>query len=555
MRSANLVALAALSALSLPSTAQQAKPPSPPDFATDVRPFLDRHCVSCHGGEKQKGDFRIDTLERDFSKPGLASRWMEIMERINSGEMPPKKEPRPIPSECARVSEWISAQIIEAEAAGESAAAHSVAFSRLTRDEYRRTILDLLGVTFDASDATGLPEDPDWQGIERIRSVLRLSPAHVEKYLAAAETVLAEALALGPEPKREIVRWTAGALRVNEGLAKKLAAQGLLSKVRCDVVPDNSLQGHPGSSEELKVPFAGEFKVRIKLSGLRPEGGRAPRLMIIGIDFDRVLYERDIEAPEDKPILVEFTTHIPAGTHRIRIVNAVPGPNPEGRHSRPLGSKPFYNMKDRQPWQLKLTDDDWKPIWPTLLVDWVEWEGPILESWPPAGHQSIFFGGPQATRDPAYAREILARFATRAFRRPVTEIEVDRLLKLFLHAREQGVSFETAVRSGLLAVLCSKDFLYLIEGSPEVPELRRNDGELASRLSYFLWSTAPDTRLRQLALDGTLHEIPVLRAEVRRMLADPRSLAFADAFPRQWLQLRRVGMFAPDRKLYPDYDS
>jgi mono/diheme cytochrome c family protein len=555
MRSTAFLALTGLALLPVSSTAQQVKPGPAPEFATEVSPFLDRHCVRCHGQEKQKGDLRIDTLERDFSKSTVASRWMDIMERINSGEMPPKKEPRPKPAEGARVSEWISAQLIEAEAARESSATGSVSFHRLTRDEYRRGIQDLLGVTFDATDPTGLPEDPDWQGIERIGSVLTLSPAHVEKYLTAAETVRAEALALGPEPKRDVVRWTAGAIRVNGDLARKLANQGILDKVRCDIVPDNCLQGHPGESSELKVPVAGEFRVRVKLSGLRPEGGRAPRLMIIGVDFDRVLFEQDIEAPEDQPVIVEFSTHLPAGVHRIRIVNAVPGPNPEGRYSRPLGSKPFFNMKERQPWQLKLTDDDWKPIRPTLIVDWVEWEGPILASWPPEGHRSIFFGNPQALRDPAYAREILSRFATRAYRRPVADPELDRLTRLFSRSREQGESFEAAVKRGLLAILCSKDFLYLIDGPPAAPEPHWADRELASRLSYFLWSTPPDARLLDLARSGTLHEPAALGAEVRRMIADPRSLAFADTFPRQWLQLRRVGMFAPDRKLYPDYDS
>ena len=142
---------------------------------------------------------------------------MEIMGRINAGEMPPKKSPRPKAEDVARVSEWIAAQLTEAEAARQASAGEKVSFHRLTREEYRNTIRDLLGVTYDAADPTGLPEDPDWQGFERIGSVLTLSPAHVEKYLAAAETVLNEALPLGPQPKREVIRWTAAKLRVNSG--------------------------------------------------------------------------------------------------------------------------------------------------------------------------------------------------------------------------------------------------------------------------------------------------------------------------------------------------
>ncbi len=524
-------------------------------FAEDVEPFFKTHCVSCHGEKKQKGDLRLDNLERDFGRPRVAARWMEIMGRINAGEMPPKKSPRPKAADVARVSEWITAQLTEAEATAQATAGEKVSFHRLTREEYRNTIRDLLSVTYDAADPTGLPEDPDWQGFERIGSVLTLSPAHVEKYLAAAETVLNEALALGPQPKREVVRWTAAKVRVNSDLLQELAKKGLADKVRADIVPNNGLDGTPGNSTELKVPVTGDYLVRVKLSGLRPEGGRAPRLLIVAVTFDRVLFEQDVEAPEDQPVTLQFRAHLPAGDHQIRIINAVPGPNPEGRYSRPLGSKPFFNMRERQPWQLKLTDDDYKPLWPVILLDWVEWEGPVQASWPTPGHQHIFFGGDKATKDLAYAREIISRFAVRAYRRPIQPVEVERLLKLFESSQQLGDNFEVSVKTALLAVLCSKSFLFLVEGSADAPSPRLNDWELASRLSYFLWSTMPDEQLFDLVREGKLHQPDTLRAEVRRMMKDPKALAFADSFPRQWLQLRRVGMFAPDKKIYPDYDD
>ena len=126
---------------------------------------------------------------------------------------------------------------------------------------------------------------------------------------------------------------------------------------------------------------------------------------------------------------------------------------------------------------------------------------------------------------------------------------------LFENARRLGEPFEAAVKTGLLAVLCSHNFLYLVEGSVDAPSPRLDDWELASRLAYFLWSTTPDERLLDLARRGTLHQPGTLRAEVRRMMGDPKSLAFAESFPRQWLQLRRVGMFEPDKKLYPEYDE
>jgi hypothetical protein len=521
-----------------------------PSFEQAVKPFFAEHCYRCHGEKKQKGDLRMDTLAGDFAAPQLAMHWADIMDRISAAEMPPDDEPQPKAEEAARVVEWISAQLNEAEAARQ-ARAERVTFHKLTREEYANSIRDLLGVTYDATDPTGLPEDPDWQGFERISSVLTISPAHVEKYLAAAEAVLNEALALGPQPKREVVRWTAASKRVRGDLAKELAAKGLLDKVRMDVVPNNgALDAH-----DFKAPVTGDYLVRVKLSALRAKGGRAARLRIYATDINRTLIEQDVEAPEDQPATLEFRTHLPAGTHQMRLVNAVPGPNPEERASRPLNSKPFFKMDARQPWQIKLTDDDGAPIWPTLLLDWVEWDGPVQAAWPPPAHQRIFFAGEAAVKDGLYAREIFARFAARAYRRPVEPAELDRLAGLYENARKLGDNFETAVKTGLLAVLCSNNFIYLVEGSPSVARNKVNDWELASRLSYFLWSTMPDAPLLELARTGKLHEPATLQREVRRMMKDLRAKAFAEVFPRQWLQLRRVGMFEPDKKIYPDYDG
>lgn len=528
-----------------PSSSAQA------DFDQTVKPFFQQHCVKCHGESKQKGDLRVDTLPLDFVNTAVAGNWTEIMDRINNGEMPPKKQPRPDPAEIARVATWIAGQLTDAESARQATVGEKVSFRRLSREEYRNTIHDLLGVTYDASDPAGLPEDPDWQGFERIGNVLTLSAAHVEKYLAAADSVLNEALALEPQPTVQTTHWSAITQRTPGDVARDLKSRGVLDKVRIDIVPNNGAL----DAYDLHVETAGDYVVRVKVSGLRPAGGRAPRLRIYATDLGRTLFERDIDAPEDKPETIEFHTHLPVGVHLIRIVNAVPGPNPEERASRPLGTKPFFNMRSRQPWQIKLTDEDYKPLWPTLILDWIDWQGPTQQSWPPPAHREIFFAGEGASKDAAYAREIFTRFATRAWRRPARADEVDRLIKLFDNSRSLGDDFENSIKTGLLAVLASDNFIYLIEGSAKVPTSHLTDFEIASRLGYFLWSTMPDQHLIDLAQQGTLHQPDVLGSEVRRMMGDPRAAAFAVSFPRQWLQLRRVGMFEPDRKLYPDYDE
>ena len=304
----------------------------------------------------------------------------------------------------------------------------------------------------------------------------------------------------------------------------------------------------------MKTP--GDYVVRVKLSGLRPAGGRAPRLRLYDSGISRLLFERDVEAPEDRPTTLEFRTHLPAGNHNVRIMNAVPGPNPEDRRSRSSEvPNAFTDLRTRVPWQMKLTDDDGKPIVPFLLLDSIEWDGPVRESWPTPAYRQVFFGGAEAKKDSAYVRQILSRFAERAWRRPVAAAELDRLVTLVEKAQKIGDSFEESVKTALLAVLVSKSFLFLEEGDAAAPSPGLNDWQLASRLSYFLWGSMPDQRSFDLARKGTLRRPEVRRAEVRRMLADPKAASFADSFPRQWLQLRKVGMFAPDKTLYPEYDE
>lgn len=518
-----------------------------------VKPFFTQHCTSCHGEKKQKGDLRVDDLKVAPKSPKAMAHWEEIMNRINSGDMPPEDEPRPKPEDVARVAEWIVSQLREAEAINQSSAGERVAFRKLTRLEYANSIRDLLGVTFDARGPSGLPEDPDWHGFERIGTVLTMAPAHIEKYLSAAEAVLDEALSLRPEPKRSVIRWSAFDMRW-KSFAPEYQARGIADKVRIDIVPNN----YTTDTWPIEIKTTGEYIVRLKLSGLRPEGGRAPRLKLYMSSIDKTLLEQDIDAPEDKPITVEARVHLIAGRYPVRIINSVPGPNPEARRSRHSGTpNAFTTTRSRVPWQMKLTDDDFKPIQPTLIVDSVEWDGPIVDSWPTQAHRKVFFRGNDdpAPKDLAYAREILKRFAERAWRRPVQDQEIERLLKPVAEAQKLGDSFELAVKSGLAAVLCSKSFLYLEEGNSDKYTPQLTDWELASRLSYFFWSSMPDERLRDLARKGTLRQPETLRAEARRMLADPRAREFAEGFPRQWLQLRKVGMFPPDKLLYPDYDE
>jgi len=524
-----------------------------PDFARDVQPYLKDHCLRCHNEKKDKGDFRIDNLSRDFSDSIATGKWLEVMEKISNDEMPPEDvENRPTAELGNQIVAWLAKRIAEGEAK-RLARREPVSFHRLTREEYANTIYDLLGVHYDVADPGGLSEDPDWHGFERIGSVLSLSASHVEKYFAAAEAALTEAY---PDKPVETKVSRRGALDLRGGPSKeqieRLEAEGRADKVRVDMWPGHKVQGgRPGPGSGW-FKTAGEYKVRIQVSGLKPQGGRAPHLVFYADKIDRVLFETDVVAPEDQPIVVEFQTHLPAMGHTFKLINDVPGPSILPRSGR-AGRVPFFSLAEgRIPWQLKLTDEEGVPLYPFLIVDWVEWEGPIVSDAALAKRDGYL---PGEAGDLAKARAGLTKFAERAFRRPLHEGEIEKYLGLVKRELEVGSDFIASVKTAMLAVLCAKDFYYIVEGSTDRDPLRLNDWEIATRLSYLLWSTMPDEELFALARDGKLHERAALKAQVSRMLQDPKARRFADSFTRQWLQLKKVGMFPPDKKLYPDYDD
>ena len=441
----------------------------------------------------------------------------------------------------------------EGEAA-RMAARGRVSFNRLTRDEYVNTVRDLIGVEYDAKDPGALLDDPEWHGFERIGSVLTLSSSNIEKYLTAAETILAEAY---PDPlpanakpappfggsKPAIVEE-----QINERHRERLRELGLLDKVRFEMWPGDIFRG----SSIGQLPEAGVYEISYKLSGLRPPQGRAPRIKVYHELLDRVLFEQDIVADEDKPITVTFRAHLPKGHQSIFVYNDVPGPSNTPRSGR-HGEVPFISTKiGRIPWQMKLTDEAGHARYPFLILDTVSWKGPIVEEHEKQLRDDYM---PREEGNMQQARECLARLAGRAFRRPVTDEEIAQYMRIVQSELEAKETFRNAVKAGMLAILNSKSFLFIAEGDENASRQTLNDWEIASRLSYLLWNTMPDAELFALAEQGKLRDKAVLEQQVARLLADARSQRFTDSFATQWLRLKRVGMFQPDKKLYPDYDK
>jgi hypothetical protein len=523
------------------------------DYDEAVVPFFRTYCLRCHDTSKQEGKFRLDSLPRAFADQAIAQRWGEVVFRMNSGEMPPKKEPQPKPQELGRVVDWISSRMREGEAA--RMAKHGpVTHYRLSREEYANTVYDLLGVFYDVNLPGAFNEDPRWHGFERIGSMLSLSPSHVDRYFKAAEIVLDRAFP-ATIAKSSIQRADAITIRHRPERAQ-IEAMGIADKVRVMLWPRASMPALRGYWFG-QMRESGMYRARIQLSGLPGPDGRTPHLSIWNDKLKRTIFDADIVTTEDKPTVVEFETFLSMPTE-LEMRNEVPQAFSEiGNHTLNVlngGGSIFTNSRDSSrlnPTGYKLFDDEGKALFPMLLVDWIEWEGPLTSESDLRKRDGLV---PASDGGITAARASLRLLATRAWRRPVTDAEVDRYVKVVEREVAAGEQFPAAYRAAMVGILTSKSFYYLEEGSASQRRDTVNDWELASRLSYFLWGSMPDDELFAAAQTGQLHEADRLKAQLARMLIDPKSKRFTESFPRQWLQLHKVGMFPPDPRLYPDYD-
>ena len=523
--------------------------------------FVSKYCIACHGPDQQEGELRIDLLSRDFALGGDTHRWAEVMERVNAGDMPPAGELQPTQEEIETLVTKLDSLIREGRAA-RMAARPPVSHYRLSRKEYQNTVYDLLGVHYDPTQPGQLNEDTLWHGYERIGSELSLSPSHVDRYYRAAEIVLDRAFPATPKEARK-VRKTAGELRYGGG---EKAIQELLDRfdikrpLRCLIYPGNyRIALSPNWFGKMGPEHSGLYKLRFKASGIRPPGGQPTHLSIgtsSGSNRDAVngLIEMDITAPEDSPevyesqVVLEMPTELHfnvvatdalKGIHFLRLLNG-------GSYVFTHSSENLLTPQAAP----QLFDDKGNGLYSMVVLDWVEWEGPLETEAEKSRRTEVI---PPAVATPDVVAVHLQRFAARAWRRPVKMEELAAYLESFRAERDAGESVTEAFRVAMKGVLTSRHFIYLVEGEPEVRE-QLNDWELASRLSYFLWSSRPDNALMVAARNGALTG-DGLEEEVDRMLTDSRINRFTEDFSRQWLQLHSLGMFPPDKGLYPTYDA
>jgi hypothetical protein len=494
-----------------------------------ARSFLKTHCLRCHNDSRQEGEFRLDNLSADFTNPQVAQKWSEVVFRINAGEMPPPKEPQPTAKEIGGIAEVVTARIREG-AAARMARRGPLEHYRLSRQEYAHTVYDLLGVVFDVEAPGTLNEDPRWHGFDRIGALLSVSPSHIDRYFNAADAVVELAF---PDAKS-----APQTVRRDNGEGKRRLLQ----------------LGEGWDAVNLQQP--GRYRIRIHASGLPAFSGRVPRLSLWHNHHKRSFLGRDLAAAEDKPETIEFEGLFPAGSYQIRN-HARTQNHPNGgirlfRNETIDANTPVASLKGGFTSSLtKVVDEQGRPVMPLLLVDWVEIEGPLLNESDRAKRSGVF---PTNEEDSIETHACLRRFAERAWRRPVSDSEIEPYVQFIAAEQKAGESFRASYKSALSSMLVARSFFNLEEGSANENRQQVNDFELASRLSYFLWSSMPDEQLLAKARSGQLHAPEKLSRELDRMMADPKVNRFLDSFPRQWLQLHRVGMFQPDPNIYPEYD-
>ncbi len=481
-------------------------------LASDVAPLLARYCIECHGEAKSKGGVRLDGLSSLRQSLELIEDLETAREMVGTREMPPKDKPQPSDHERLILDQWLEGVLayVPPDAKPDPG---WFTIHRLNRNEYRNTLRDLLGIDPAAMDlAAKLPKDDTGYGFDNIADVLSTSTLSVEQYLDAAERAIDAAL--GPMIEVSTKPKPLGPLKAAKN-SSALGSGGFM------LLSDGAVQS------PFTAPVQGEYLISIE--AWETHAGDEYSSLVLRID-GKPVHTFEVKGTRDAPQTFEHRVKLKAGPHTIAA----------------------YFANDL--WIPDVADRN-------LAIEQLAVAGPLDESSlkrPKAWTEIFAKTKANENNEGARAAAILNRFAQRAWRRPVRGEERTALAKLYQAQRKEGASFEEAVRTGLVATLVSPEFLFRRVNNPKPNDpahLYRLDGyELASRLSYFLWSSMPDGPLLDAAADGSLLKDDTLRAQVRRMLEDPKSRAFVENFAGQWLSLRSLDGLAMDTARFPEYD-
>lgn len=527
------------------STALQRSSGEASSLLSRHRALLDQYCVTCHNERRQTADLALDQL--DLAEVGThADVWEQVLRKLQTGLMPPTGQPRPDAANQDQFVSWLQTTIDRAATSSPNPGRPPV--HRLNRFEYENAIRDLVALEVDGRAL--LPADDAGYGFDNIADVLSVSPALLERYLVAAEQI--SRLAMGdPTIEPEVETYT---LRH-------------LTLVQEDRMSNDLPAGSRGGlAIRHHFPLDGEYVIRIKLQAepqfSRVRGLDVPEQVDVRLDGVRVkLFEmaaqpasnssQEAEQPADAGLEVRLS--VTAGPRVVGVTfprNSwyMESVGPERLPAASFAFTSGTRSNERLGKQL-------------MGVDTVTIDGPFNGSRPedtPSRRQIFVCRPTSMTEEEPCARTILATLAGRAYRRPVTESDVTTLMRYYTAGRVEG-DFDTGVQRALEALLVDPEFLFRIERDPpQVPPgtiYRLSDLELASRLSFFLWSSIPDNELLDVAAQGKLHDPGILDAQVRRMLDDPRSTALVSNFFGQWLWLRNLATARPDLKAFPNFNE
>lgn len=537
-RSIVLFLILAFSPWSCPSIVQADVETGVVGFRSTIGPFLREHCLDCHGTDQSRGDTTLDSLTGEFASNNEPELWERVLEQLASGEMPPEEADQPTDADRKRVIEWIESGLRDFIRAQPSDAVVP-AVRRLTNVEYQNVLRDLLGFELDVMN--DLPSDPErFYHFSNTADLMRMGPEQLDRYLQIARRAMQSAIVDPEKPEVYRVRKQWSSAGNDRGLGYDEV--GVWGNRRNSAADGVGIKGFPKT---------GQFRLRIQASAILPPGFKeVPLQLDLGTPpgrtetpFKTVATLYLSNSPDD-PAVFEFTG---------RIENHPYAPTRVGKRG---------DLVDQMSIRPRVVFDDGtlndggtyakvrQLSLPRAVIQWIEFEAPIVDVWPPEHHTAILFDSTLRETDAdMYVREVLSRFMTRAYRRPVRESEIDRYRKIYRLVRPSVSSLEAAIRETLAMVLVSPPFLYRAESDPEMD----SQFELASRLSFFLWASMPDQELFELAASKQLAQPSVIEHQVTRMLADEKSQSFVRDFTLQWLNIEKMLTVPINQDLYPRF--
>ena len=522
------------SAVLLAGEPRQQAVSSPPGATSPNRATLDRYCVSCHNGRVKAGGLALDSLDVSRVTTDPAT-WEKVVRKVRGRMMPPAGMPRPDEATYDALATHLEAALDSAATARPNPG-RTETFRRLSRVECQNAIRDILALDVDVSSL--LPKDDASHGFDNVANG-ELSPTLLERYLAAAQKVSRAALGGAlPSPASHVVI------------------------LPSDLTQEDHIEGLPfgtrgGTIVHHTFPLDGTYEIQMRLSRDRNEnveGLSEPQEVELILDGERVqmfgvkpnrnqsgAYYADEAVDKD----LKTRIHVTAGPHEVSVVFPRKTFALEETERQP--SLAHFNM-DRHPRvQIALYSVSIAgPFEPGTLTD------------TPSRRRLFLCRPTSAATEDACAKRIVSAVARRAFRRAVTDADIEAPLRFYKEARAEG-DFDAGIEMALRAVLASTEFLFRIERDPKTVKpqtpYRVSDVELASRLSFFLWSSVPDDELLDAAIAGTLSRPATLERQVKRMLASPKAEALVTNFAGQWLYLRNLAAASPDARTFPDFDD